>query len=59
MCISFFSTTSVQNILLSDKYLARYAETHVGLHVKSSPNLSDLNENLYGFTVFCKTLKYI
>jgi hypothetical protein len=37
MCASFFSTTFIENILLSSVYLGSYDQTHemlVGLHAK-------------------------
>jgi hypothetical protein len=50
MCLSFLSTTSVQNILCSNKYLASYThkmgvEMHVNLHVKYRFMLPNLNQN--------------
>jgi hypothetical protein len=50
--ISFFFSTPVRNILLTDKYLLSYAqdaraETRVGLHGERPLSLSDFNQIWY------------
>jgi hypothetical protein len=63
--ISFFSTT-VQNIVCSDKYLVSraqvifemHAETHVGFHIECPLLLSDSNQNLNVLTECSKTPQF-
>jgi hypothetical protein len=47
---------SVPNTSFSDKYLARFSQINIGVHVKSPLNMPDINQNLSRSTIFHKTL---